>query len=683
MNHGRYRNRMATLLGTFAIVALVGCGDDGDDGAPVSGNDGGADVDPGEGGTDADAQEVDADGGSEAGEGGEDQILEVTILHTTDTHNRANGYGAQRDYTPLDSSDSDAVLGGYARLATLVSTIRTEQESAGTPVLVVDSGDFLMGTVFDMTASDPVAMRYFSAVGYDAITLGNHEFDWSPAGLSTILDGALGADPSFDVPILASNTITDPNDAADDGLEGHMAAGVIRSKLVLELDNGLKVGLLGVVGEEADRDAPTAPPVTFDHDASFLQGLVDDLETAEGADMVLLLSHSGIASETAGGEEVAMSALTGVDVICSGHSHIPAPNAIESNGVVIVQPGYYGMWLGRIDVRFNVTQKRVESYDYEMIPVDDTVAGDATMQGVVDAATAEIDTQLEAALGLTTMDAVAEVDFALDRQALVETGVGNLVADALRTAATASVMASDDPTPFTLAIMPNGLVRDDLQSSAADGTVTFADLYNVLPLGMSPDPANQQLPGWPLVSMYLTAGELRAVAEVSTSLADIYPDAFLNLAGVRYVADSTQPWLQRVTTVTLCGNTIPTASGGDEDIFSLDCETSLDLNDTTTLYRAVADLYSLLVLDQISALLEIHPKHADGTLVDMSDPADYMSLRVDVDPATAGIQELKNWGALFSFVGMLPDGGGAVDVGNIPSAVYGPGGVGLGRQTVN
>ncbi len=91
----------------------------------------------------------------------------------------------------------------------------------------------------------------------------------------------------------------------------------------------------------------------------------------------------------------------------------------------------------------------------------------------------------------------------------------------------------------------------------------------------------------------------------------------------------------------------------------------------------------MLLIDKVSALLEIHPKHADGTVVDMSVPADYMSLRIDVDPATDGIQELKNWGALFSFLGMLPDDGGAVDVGDIPSSIYGPSGLGLGRQTVN
>jgi len=166
-----------------------------------------------------------------------------TILQTSDVHHHASGYGPFLDYTPLDTTDSDSVTGGYARLATLINRIRAEQADKGIPTLLFDSGDFTMGTVYDLSAADPISLKFISMMGYDAVTLGNHEFDWSPSGLAMML--ANGAASGFNVAVVASNTLIPEGNP----LQAIKDAGLIVEKKVIEYPYGVKVGVLGIWAE--------------------------------------------------------------------------------------------------------------------------------------------------------------------------------------------------------------------------------------------------------------------------------------------------------------------------------------------------------------------------------------------------------------------------------------------------
>lgn len=673
MTNGRISTLIVLVaMLTFAMVFVAGCDDD-----PADGD---ADAD-GDGDSDADS-DGDGDGDGDADADGDDVILPVTILHTSDIHHRASGYGPQSDYTPLDTTDSDPIVGGYARLATLINQIRAEQEAAGVPVLVVDSGDFLMGTVYDMTGDDPLAFRFFNEVGYDAITLGNHEFDWGPAGLAMLLDNALASETPFAVPIVSSNAILSESDAADDALAAHYDSGTIADRLILDLDNGLRVGLIGIMGGNAEDDAPTAAPVDFEQNAMLINTVIGDLREQGGAQLVLALSHSGISGDLMSGEDVTFAeTLDSVDVICSGHSHLQTPEAIEVGETLVMQPGKYGEWISRVDLEFNATQGQIVNFTYELIPVDDSIAGDADIQALVDDAHADLDVMLEAAIGLGTLDPVVELSFEMTEGHFAESGIGNLAADAMRVAATQAVLGSDDPRPIDLAVVPSGVLRDDLHLSSG-GLVTFSDVFGVLPLGLSPDPENQDTLGWPLVSAYLVASEVRSVCEVSASFAESMGmgSVYLNMAGIRCEYDPAGASLATVSRVFLCGNTVPVADGGDGDPFSLDCATELDFDDETTLYRVAVDLYTFLLMDLVTIFLPLAPKHADGSVIDLTIPADYMSERIDVDLVTPGIQELANWVALLTFLTNLEDGGGDPLLPDIPEAVYGDGGSALGRM---
>ena len=617
-----------------------------------------------------------------------DVLLKLTILQTTDLHHHASGYGSFREYTPLDTGDNDKVKGGYARLATMIGKIRQEEAAKGNSVLLVDSGDFTMGTIYDFTATNPLALKFFQLLKYDAITLGNHEFDWAPAGLAMLIGQAGASTEGFTVPIIASNTVTSTSSTADDNLEALFTSGAIVKKKILTLSNGLKVGLLGYLGKRAKDSAPTAPPVTFNHDYPFLQSLVDEVKNTDKVDLVVLISHGGIESNGTGDDADLATNVNDIDVIAAGHYHTATTQTHKVNGALIFEAGSYGKYLGRLDLTYNQTQGKVESHSFQLLPVDDSVAGDAAIQGMIATYNASIDQAVAASLnGAVTTTSVAELSFDLESKSFAESGLGNLCADAIRNIASmvalAKVQAVGGNTVdavYHLAAVPDGVVRDGLYKGN-NGIASLADIYNVLPLGMSPDPANQKVLGWPLVTVYLTPQEIKMVGEVAVTVSHLAgnSDYWLSLSGVRMVYDPNAYALSRVQKIYLCGNTLPTAVGGDNDTFSTTCTTELNLFDSTTRYRAVVDLYTLMSLGLVKNYgLPITPKHANGTPIDMTSSLDFMTTRIDIDPLTAGIQELKEWTALYKFVSAFPDTGGVAGVPEIPT-VYNTGGVALGR----
>ncbi len=615
----------------------------------------------------------------------------LTVLHTSDMHNHASGYSRYPDYTPLDTTDGDLVTGGYSRIAGLINEIRAARDASDIPVLVFDSGDYFMGSIYDMTLDDPITLRFFQLMQYSAITIGNHEFDYMPEGLALMFNNALASAIGFDIPIVASNTFTDPSsrETGDDDLEELFANGRISRKVIFDLPNGLRVGALGLVGPEADTAAPLAPPVTFNNDYGFLQGLVDELRHKDRVDFVIILSHSGIHENGSGDDTNLAYMVDGIDVILSGHYHDVTLEPYEVNGALIYIPGEYGQWLSHLDVKVDVTYGGIAEYDFELIRVDDRITGDASIQEVVDTYDATIDALLSA-MGIGLDIPMVEVDFDLVGAGMAESGLCNMAADGIRRATTMVAYYSGDASPvYSVAAFPSGAARDGLFATNT-GYATFADIYNVVPLGVSPDPVNQNMLGWPLVSIWLTPAELKALAEVSVSIAVAFgiEDLFICFSGMRVDYDPWGPTLpaDRVKGLRLCGNAIPISEGGDGDYFSIDCTNELDLNDNTTLYRVVTDLYNVLFLGEVEAMtgLVIQPKYADGTLIipPGADRMDIMNARIDIDgDPNNEVMEMKSWMAVMEFMtcDAFPDNGGIAGVPEIPGYIYDSTGIAMGR----
>jgi 5'-nucleotidase / UDP-sugar diphosphatase len=565
----------------------------------------------------------------------------VTILQTSDVHNHASGYGPSLDYTPMDTTDKDTVLGGYSRLAAVINKIRKEQAPKQIPVLLFDSGDFFMGTVYDLTASDPIALKFFSTMAYDAITPGNHEFEWSPSGLALLL--ANGVKGGFKVPVVASNMIV-PNGNV---LQGLVNAGVIVNKKVIEFPYGGKVGILGLMGKDSDTKAPVAKPVTFNHDYAAIQQQVNDLRTKDCAQMVIVLSHGGVEQDGTGEDADLAANVNGIDVICSGHFHTATQNAFVKgkSDTIIFSPGEYGEYLSRLDVTYNIFLRKVVDYKFTLIPVDDKVKGDPAVQAMVDQYNAGINAQLNAASLPSLEDPISSTAFALEKASLKVTGIGSLAADSLRAVAN-KLKALNDGNPYQIGVVASGVIRDDIYPGKT-GAITFSDVYNMLPLGISPN--DQSIPGYPLMSVYATGLDIYAICEVGLSLSRMMgSDYYLNFSGLKIDYDPLQ--------ATSFSGVQAVYVYNPADTFCLGSPSLIDPTDETTLYHIVVDLYALQMLYVVNSYgFSITPLNVSY---------------IDRGPAS-GVQELKEWMAPLNFLPALG--------GSIPAAVYGPNGAAMGR----
>src|SRR4051794_17603995 len=406
--------------------------------------------------------------------GGSGTTQKVLILHTNDLHSYLNGFAPEQDYTPLTKGD-DTTRGGMARLAAAIASERASAASAHEPVLLLDAGDFMMGTLFELLGTTQAPeLTFLQDLGYDATTLGNHEFDWTSAGLAAILNAA--ATNGVHVPIVASNLQFSASDG-DDALEAVASAGMIQPKLVKTVGK-LKVGFFGLLGSDAATVTPQAAPVTFEAIADAANRMVTELRETDHVDLVVALSHSGIHADGTGEDaKLAMDA-PGIDLIVSGHTHDSLSQPVQVGSTWIVTAGSYGRFLGELSLSVTPATKAGETAtlsidDYTLRDIDDSIAGDAATQTKVDAYVYGIDAALAGA-GLAYPDVVATTGTDLPLPTYAEAPIGNLVTDAYLTLGAA--LEPDEPP--VIAVEANGQIRADIKQGTS-GNVWLADLFRV------------------------------------------------------------------------------------------------------------------------------------------------------------------------------------------------------------
>lgn len=502
----------------------------------------------------------------------------ITILQTTDLHHHANGV----DHVGLDVDpiSGTSVIGSYARIAAYVDYVRS---TARHPVILVDSGDWTMGTLYDFTLSSrPLALYFLQVMQYDCVTLGNHEFDYTPKGLAQIL-GAAQASFGFNTPIVATNM----NLAGDTDLAPFVGDNkLIQTSRIEKLANGIKVGYIGLMGKNAAADSVSSP-VTFtplSADYAAIQAMVDEMRNEEGVGIIVALSHSGTDSSGNSGEDVDLAAhVKGINVIASGHTHTPLSSAhtVINGGwaTEIVDAGAYGTNVARIDLIYHRNTKtttlvgsaNVAMTDASLKAINADLAPDPSIEGVVELTDRQLNqvlgplfTQLfpdyspvNLATGIYHPVGSAEQDMVFNGHDPVPApnGLGDLAADADRSVANSIIaqtlaavggnplnLPGYDFTPFQASVVPTGLLRDKLLKNVP---LTFADVYDVLPLGISPD-STQSLPiGFPLVSTYLELADIKKLCALQlvlqTNLASA--DFYLNLSGLQYSLKLTESYV--------------------------------------------------------------------------------------------------------------------------------------------
>ncbi len=556
----------------------------------------------------------------------------LTIIHSNDMHSHFLGGPSNIDYTPSIAGD-DRTIGGWARIAAAIKKVKQERSN---PVLVVDAGDFLMGSLFHMLSREEAfELRLLSMMGYDAVGLGNHEFDLKPGGLARILASAQSAGNI--PPLVASNVIFSAESGQDDTLETIFQRGVVKPFLVVE-KGGLRIGIFGLVGKDAAEVAPFASPVSFADPIATAQKMVKVLRETHNVDLVICLSHSGLSEDEKKSEdEILAREVDGIDIIISGHTHTRVTAALQINNTIIVQSWEYGKQLGVLDIFYE--EGRVALKNYRSLEITDAISGDADISGQIESFEGEITRRVLAEERLSFREIIAETDFDLVLQT-DESNLGNLIADSMRWYINKfNDDPSNPPARPLVSVISNGVIRDPIVKGES-GQIAVCDAFRAIPLGIGFDEA--QTMGYPLISIYVYPSELKKAFEILTS---IYPmkgsDYFIQVSGAKFTYNPHRMIFDRVTDIWL----------GDEasGYRQLDYSKS-----NRSLIRIAADIYNATFLKVIGdytwQILKIVPKDRTGKPVD-----DLRRMRIDADRQKPGIQELKEWQALIAYIRSFTD----------------------------
>ncbi|WP_025164781.1 bifunctional metallophosphatase/5'-nucleotidase [Pseudomonas taeanensis] len=557
-----------------------------------------------------------------------------TILHTNDWQSRLLGFGPNNEYSPASLNDDDT-LGGVARLATLVKTRRAA--AGAQPVLLLDGGDFSMGTLFH-TVSREIGgeLRLMSELGYDGATLGNHEFDIRPAGLAAMISAAHQAKGDALVPLFSSNLRFDPARKEDDSLQAHYDAGRILPYKVID-KGGIRFGLFGLLGSNAVAVSPMIKPAIFADPVATAKLMVAKLRE-EGAEVVILLSHMGVTQQADGswrGEEVELvEQVPGIDIVVGGHSHTALPQPILVNGhTPVMQAGSEIQYLGELHMRLD-DDGNSQVLDYSLHPLNDQTAGDVAITAEVEDFKRVVDQQMLAPKGYRFDQPLAKVDQTLTRE-YDDPILANLVTDALRHAA-----GSD------LAFTGNGTIRDNLIVGRG-GVQSVSDLFRIAPLGIG---EFDDAPGYPLIKVYVTGQELKNILEVlllAYQLRDsqsYYP----RVSGVKFSYNPYRVPFDRVSRIEI--------GDADKGYQALDMRSDRLYSIGATSY---VGSFTWLIADLSKGLLQVQPKDAQGQPL-----AEIKAAVIDVDPQQPGVQEYKEWQGLLDHIRSLPDldGDGLADI---------------------
>lgn len=570
----------------------------------------------------------------------------TTILFTHDLHSH---------FLPQSTAEGGE-SGGYARLKTVIDGERAMNPDA----LLVDGGDFSIGSLIQTLYTTQAAeLRTMGAMGYDAVTIGNHEFDHKGTGFAEMLNSAKAAQqaavelllvdarPLEDMdaykerfgpvtPVLP--TLLEANYApADDNpdrafIRSAMENYGVTDCMTLER-GGVTYGLFGLMGVDSDECAPTSGFTRTDA-AKAAKRCVETLK-GEGAEIIVCLSHSGTGDSLASSEDEELAkAVDGIDVIVSGHTHSTLAEPLVVNDTYIVSSGPYCQNLGSLTFSWDDGgEKRL--LDYRLIPIDETVAENPEIAGLVEQWKDMVGETYLARYGLTYDEVLTRSDYDLNTPASAvqeNNGLGTLVSDAFLWA-DCTLNAAYADSPHTVSVTADGVLRANLPA----GDLTAAMAFDVLSMGVGEDGTS----GFPLVAVYLTGKELKAAMEVDASVTPIMPAAQLYMSGAKYAFNTKRMFFNRVYDAALTDVTFDESGTGN----------AYEIDDNA-LYRVVTGMYSAQMLGTVKSksmgLLSLEPKQANGTPV--TDFADCILY-------DANGNELKEWYALAAYLEQFGEDG--------------------------
>ena len=464
-----------------------------------------------------------------------DQAFDLTILHTNDYHGRVDQYNRNGARCTAADDTAGLCIAGSSRLQTLVEEIR----AAETNVLLVDAGDQFQGTLFYGLFKADVVTDTMNAIGYDAMTIGNHEFDDGPAELARLADGA-------DFPIVSANVDV----SAEPLLAGKIAPTAVVTR------SGEPIGIIGVTTPEAENISSPGPNVVFNDPVTSVQAAADAL-TAMGIDKIVVLSHMGYEED-----KLLAAAVSDVDVIVGGHSHtfIYSPtvplkfsppeypqydplspagsyptviSSLDAEPVLVVTAFNWGTFLGRLDVGFDATGL-VTEFGGNPIFVGADTAKSATMETILDKYRPALETLIATEVGTTTVDLPLTAGGSRICR-LGECLLGNVVADAMLWKA----QQMDPGAGYQIAFQNGGGLRAPILA----GPVTMGEVLETLPFGNA------------IATFELTGTHVIAALENGIRTYPSENGGFTQVSGLRYYVDPGKPAGSRVTDVDVWNST--------------------------------------------------------------------------------------------------------------------------------
>ncbi len=420
----------------------------------------------------------------------------LRVLHTNDTHAHLE------PFTPWGGVEQ----GGVARRYTLIKQIKAE----GGNILLVDAGDVFQGTLYFIKYEGQADLWFMNRMGYEAMAVGNHEFDKGQQPLANFIDNA-------NFPVLSANL--DVSGTA-------VLNGKIKSYIIKEI-GGQKVGIFGLTTPDVEVISNIGEGVVVKDPIETARQMVSELQS-QGVNKIIALTHLGYDEDKA-----LAAAVDGIDLIIGGHSHTllgnmegaagPYPTVVNSpNGdpVLIVTAKCWGSYLGDLKVTFDENGK-VTHYEGQPHFIDASIQADPEFVTKLQEFAAPIEEMKNQVVGQAAVDLDGEREHVRTR----ETNLGNLITDAILW------KTASDGTQ--IAIQNGGGIRATIPA----GDVSLGKILEVLPFG------NQ------IVDMDLTGQQIWDALENGVSRVEDVKGRFPQVSGLRFVWDPSQPPGSRIVDV--------------------------------------------------------------------------------------------------------------------------------------
>lgn len=411
------------------------------------------------------------------------QNTDLEILHTNDVHGRLLPY-------TFGGSNNDELLGGVARRFTLINEIR--QQTPKTFFLLLDSGDIAQGSMFFNIYNGIPDIEFMNEQGYDAATIGNHEFDKGSLILSELVDKAK-------FPFLAANLQFDKQSPL---------YGKIKPYLIKDFNN-IKVGIIGIVTDEIKLLSNIGKYTKVLNPVKSVKKYIKEID--KDTDVIIILSHFGYDND-----KYLASRIKNADIIIGGHSHtaITSPafiNDLNKHPIIIVQAGEFGRFLG--DLKVKVADDQVSFVSYKLHTIDSSISPDSLIVDKLKSFQDQIDKSSQIIIGKT----LTSINFIRDEVRGKETSGGNFVVDAIK-----------NKFPETDIVFQNGGgIRKDI--IIPPGNITLADVLEIHPFDDE------------IILFDLSGKDIKSTLERSVASLPYSYGGFLQVSGITFVVDVSKP----------------------------------------------------------------------------------------------------------------------------------------------